>query len=52
MRKVRGHYFYLRGKPGKLKKFKAMKKIGNKKRRVVDDLLHKISRELGRNTPQ
>ncbi len=46
LRKVRGHYFYLRRKLGKLKKFKAIKKIGNKEKRVVDDLLHKISREI------
>ena len=45
-RKVRGHYFYLRRKLGKLKKFKAIKKIGTKEKRVVDDLLHKISREI------
>ena len=46
LRRVRGHYFYLRRKLGKLKKFKAIKKIGKKERRVVDDLLHKISREM------
>ncbi|HIQ12994.1 MAG TPA: transposase [Thermoprotei archaeon] len=46
LRRVRGHYFYLRRKLGKLKKFKAIKKIGNKERRVVNDLLHKISREI------
>jgi len=46
LRRVRGHYFYLRRKLGRLKKFKAIKKIGNKERRVVDDLLHKISREI------
>jgi len=46
LRRVRGHYFYLRRKLGKLKKFKAIKKIGNKEKRIVDDLLHKISREI------
>ena len=46
LRRIRGHYFHLRRKLGKLKKFKAIKKIGNKERRVVDDLLHKISREI------
>ncbi|MCD6380949.1 MAG: transposase [Candidatus Odinarchaeota archaeon] len=46
LRKVRGHYFYLRRRLGKLKKFKAIKKIGNKEKRVVDDLLHKISKEI------
>jgi len=46
LRRIRGHYFYLRRKLGKLKKFKAIKKLGNKERRVVDDLLHKISRKI------
>ena len=46
LRRVRGHYFHLRRKLGKLKKFKAIKKIGRKERRIVDDLLHKISREM------
>lgn len=46
LRKTRGHYFYLRRKLGKLKKFKAIKKIGRKENRVVDDLLHKVSREI------
>jgi len=46
LRKVRGHYFFLRRKLGKLKKFKAIKKIGRKEKRIVDDLLHKISREI------
>jgi putative transposase len=46
LREIRGHYFYLRRKLGKLKKFKAIKKIGRKERRIVDDLLHKISREI------
>jgi len=46
LRKVRGHYFFLRRKLGRLKKFKAIKKIGNKEKRVVDDLLHKISRKI------
>ena len=46
LRRVRGYYFYLRKRLGKLKKFKAIKKIGRKERRIVDDLLHKISREI------
>jgi putative transposase len=46
LRRVRGHYFYLRRKLGKLMKFKAIKKIGGKEKGVVDDLLHKISREI------
>jgi len=46
LRRVRGHYFYLRKKLSRLKKFKAIKKIEKKERRFVDDLLHKISREI------
>jgi putative transposase len=46
LRRVRGHYFYLRRKLGKLKKFKAIKKVRNKEKRMVDDLLHKISRKI------
>ncbi|MDK2876430.1 MAG: putative transposase [Archaeoglobaceae archaeon] len=46
LRRIRGHYFYLRRKLGKAKKFKAIKKIGSKERRIVNDLLHKISREI------
>jgi len=46
LRRIRGHYFHLRRRFAELKKFKAIKKIGNKERRVVDDLLHKISREI------
>ncbi|MDF2956360.1 MAG: Transposase [Candidatus Alkanophagales archaeon MCA70_species_2] len=46
LRRVRGHYFFLRRKLGRLKKFKAIKKMGNKEKRIVDDLLHKISREI------
>ena len=46
LRRIRGHYFYLRRKLGRLKKFKAIKKIGNKEKRMVNDLLHKISREI------
>jgi len=39
LRRIRGYYFYLRRKLGKLKKFKAIKKISNKEKRIVDDLL-------------
>jgi len=46
LRTIRGHYFHLRRELGKLKKFKAIKKIGRRERRVVDDFLHKISREI------
>jgi len=46
LRRIRGHYFYLRRRLGKLKKFKAIKKIGRRERRLIDDLLHKISREI------
>jgi len=46
LRKIRGHYFYLRKKLSKLKKLRAVKKLGNKEKRIVNDLLHKISREI------
>ncbi len=46
LRRIRGHYFYLRRKLGKQKKFKAIKKIGKNERRIIDDYLHKISREI------
>jgi len=46
LRRIRGHYFYLRRKLSKLKKLRAIKKLGNKEKRVVNDLLHKISRKI------
>ncbi len=46
LRRVKGHYFYLRRTLQRKKAYKAIKKVGYKERRVVDDLLHKISRAI------
>ncbi len=46
IREVRGKYFWLRRKLGKEKKLKAIKKIGNKERRIVNDELHKIAKDI------
>ncbi|MEM3390356.1 MAG: transposase [Thermoproteota archaeon] len=46
LRKVRGHYFHLRRSLALKKAYGAIKKIGDKERRVVNDILHKISREI------
>ena len=37
VREVRGKYFWLRRKLGKEKKLRAIKRIGHKKRRIVND---------------
>ena len=37
LKRVRGRYFYFKRKLGKLKKFKAIKKIGGKESRIVND---------------
>jgi len=46
LRRVKGHYFYLRRSLALKKAYKAIKKIGNKERRVINDILHKISRAI------
>jgi putative transposase len=46
LRRVKGHYFYLRRSLALKKAYKTIKKIGNKERRVINDLLHKISRAI------
>ena len=46
LRKVRGHYFYLRKRLGEKKALETIKKIGRKEHRIVNDYLHKISREI------
>jgi len=46
LRRVKGHYFYLRRSLALKKAYKTTKKIGHKERRVVNDLLHKISRAI------
>jgi putative transposase len=46
LRRVKGHFFYLRRSLALKKAYYAIKKIGDKERRVVNDILHKISREI------
>ncbi|MEM2087714.1 MAG: transposase [Thermoproteota archaeon] len=46
LRRVRGHFFYLRRSLAIKKAYGAIKKIGDKERRIVNDILHKISREI------
>ena len=46
VREVRGKYFWLRRKLGKEKKLLAIKKIGHKEKRVVNNELHKIAKEI------
>jgi len=46
LRQIKGHYFYLRRSLALKKAYKTIKKIGNKERRVTNDILHKISRAI------
>ena len=46
VRAVRGKYFWLRRKLGREKKQRAIKKIGRKEKRVVNDELHKIAKDI------
>jgi len=46
VREVRGKYFWLRRKLGKEKKLRAIKKIGHKERRIINDELHKIAKDI------
>ncbi|WP_456487268.1 RNA-guided endonuclease InsQ/TnpB family protein, partial [Candidatus Alkanophaga liquidiphilum] len=46
VREVRGKYFWLRRKFGMEKKLQAIKKIGHKERRIVNDELHKIAKDI------
>ena len=46
VREVRGKYFWLRRKLGREKKQRAIKKIGDKERRTVNDELHKIAKDI------
>lgn len=46
LRKVKGHYFYLRRSLALKKAYKTIKKVGHKEGRVVNDILHKISRAI------
>jgi putative transposase len=46
LRKIKSHYFYLRRSLALKKAYKTIKKIGDKERRVTNDILHKISRAI------
>jgi len=46
IRGIRRHYAWLRRRLQERKLLKKVKQIGNKERRIVNDLLHKISREI------
>ena len=49
LNRIRGHYFWLRRKLGMKKALDTIKKIGNHEKRIVDDIIHKISREIVNN---
>ncbi|MEM0053491.1 MAG: transposase [Nitrososphaeria archaeon] len=46
LRRVKGHFFWLSRTLALKKAYKAIKKIGHRERRVVNDILHKISRAI------
>jgi len=46
VREIRRHYAWLRKRLGEKKAFKTIKKIGNTENRKVNDVLHKISRQI------
>jgi putative transposase len=46
LNRVRGHYFWLRRKLGMKKAVDTIKKIGHHERRIANDIVHKISREI------
>jgi len=46
LRRVKGHYFWLRRSLALKKAYKTIKKIGHKERRVVNDIIHKISKAI------
>ncbi|WP_456487719.1 RNA-guided endonuclease InsQ/TnpB family protein, partial [Candidatus Alkanophaga liquidiphilum] len=46
VREVRGKYFWLRRKLGREKKQRAIKNIGRKERRIVNDELHKVAKDI------
>lgn len=43
---VRGHYFWLRRRLGKKKAIDTIKKIGSKEKRITNDIIHNISRQI------
>jgi len=46
VRGIRRHFDWLRRRLGKKKLLRVIKRIGNKEKRKVNDILHKISREI------
>jgi len=46
LRRVKGHFFWLRRTLALKKAYKAIKKTGHKERLVVNDMLHKISKAI------
>ena len=46
LRRIKGWYFWLRRTLALKKAYKTIKRIGNKEKRVVNDILHKISRAI------
>ncbi|MBC7090711.1 MAG: IS200/IS605 family element transposase accessory protein TnpB [Nitrososphaeria archaeon] len=46
LRRVKGHFFWLRRTLALKKAYKTIKKIGPKERRMVNNILHKISRAI------
>jgi putative transposase len=43
---IRGHYFWLRRKLGQKKLLSVIKRIGQHERRITNDIIHNISREI------
>jgi len=46
LNRVRGHYFWLRRRLGMKKAIDTIKKIGDREKRIVNDILHKINRDI------
>ncbi|MFZ0510101.1 MAG: hypothetical protein WAM14_00720 [Candidatus Nitrosopolaris sp.] len=46
LNRVRGHYFWLRRKLGMKKAIDTIKKIGSHEKRITDDIIHNISRQI------
>ncbi|MEM4230156.1 MAG: transposase, partial [Thermoproteota archaeon] len=46
LRRVKGHFFHLRRSLAMKKAYGAIKRIGGRERRIVNNILHKISREI------
>ncbi|MEW6603924.1 MAG: transposase [Thermoproteota archaeon] len=46
LNRVRGHYFWLRRKLGMKKAIDTIKKIGHHEKRIANDIVHKISRDI------